>query len=230
MGTLLGQVVQRGEGRLDVYVPQQALTADEPGYLFESTLVSAWAVDEDFTVPEAWMKQLIVSNQVLGKTSVQEMAQALANSEPPLGQRRLAWQLPERQGENLVLVPLTGVPIFTQQHVLAAKASISNETLSHYVEITLDTPSTQRFAEATEKMVGKKMAIVVNDRVLSAPVILEPITGGVVWLTLGGQSIDPRKESLALAAVLQTKPLPGVLTLEQLSLAGPGTQLTTENP
>lgn len=37
---------------------------------------------------------------------------------------------------------------------------------------------TRRFAHVTEENVGKRFAIVLDDKVISAPVIREPITGG----------------------------------------------------
>ena len=46
------------------------------------------------------------------------------------------------------------------------------------VNFTFDSLGTRRFAETSTANVGKRFAIVLDDKVISAPVIREPITGG----------------------------------------------------
>src|SRR3546814_16868157 len=46
------------------------------------------------------------------------------------------------------------------------------------VNVRFDSPGGRRFARATQENVGKPFAIILDGRVISAPVINEPILGG----------------------------------------------------
>ena len=77
----------------------------------------------------------------------------------------------------------------------------------------------RRFAHATEENVGKPFAIVLDDKVLSAPVIREPITGGQGQIS-GNFTVQ---EASSVAGRLVAAALPGRLTLVEQKLAEPGT-------
>jgi preprotein translocase subunit SecD len=51
------------------------------------------------------------------------------------------------------------------------------------IDFTLNTAGTHRFARVTQENVGKPFAIILDDRVLSAPVIQSPILGGTGQIT-----------------------------------------------
>lgn len=68
---------------------------------------------------------------------------------------------------------------------------------------------TRRFAHVTEENVGKPFAIVLDDKVISAPVIREPITGGSVQIS-GNFTLE---EANSVAMLLRGGALPGHLTL-----------------
>ena len=51
------------------------------------------------------------------------------------------------------------------------------------IEITFNTAGARRFARATQENVGKPFAIILDDKVLSAPNINEPILGGNAQIT-----------------------------------------------
>lgn len=74
------------------------------------------------------------------------------------------------------------------------------------------------FAEVTQAHVQRRLAIVLDDRVLSAPVVMEAITGGEVLVNLAGAS---RGEAERLARLLQTGELPGRLEPRVEELIGP---------
>jgi len=80
---------------------------------------------------------------------------------------------------------------------LKAKVELSGETLSRamvlfeqqgepYVSVEFNAAGARRFAEVTAENVGKRMAIMLDDEVNSAPVIKEEIAGGRAKITLGG--------------------------------------------
>ncbi len=76
---------------------------------------------------------------------------------------------------------------------------------------------TRRFAHVTEENVGKPFAIVLDDRVISAPVIREPITGGSVQIS-GNFTLE---EANSVAMQLRAGSLPGHLTLIEQQVIQP---------
>lgn len=75
------------------------------------------------------------------------------------------------------------------------------------VAIQLTADGAQRFGEMTERMVDERFAIVLDDEVLSAPSILEPIWGGRLQLMMGDRVGDAREEARNLAVALRLEPL-----------------------
>ncbi len=76
----------------------------------------------------------------------------------------------------------------------------------------------KRFGEATSQNVGKHLAIVLDDQVISAPQIREPILGGSGVIT-GGFSVA---EAQDLALLLRAGALPAPLTVLEERTVGPG--------
>ncbi len=74
----------------------------------------------------------------------------------------------------------------------------------------------QRFAEATSQNVGKRFAIVLDNKVLSAPNILEPITGGSGEIT-GSFSLE---QASNLALMLRSGALPAPLKIVEQRTVG----------
>lgn len=80
----------------------------------------------------------------------------------------------------------------------------------------------QRFEEMTGKNSGKKMAIILDDKVTSAPVIQDRIGGGRSSITLGGGSPQQMQdEAQDLVNVLRTGSLPAPLRVDSESEVGP---------
>jgi len=76
----------------------------------------------------------------------------------------------------------------------------------------------RRFAHLTEESVGRALAIVLDDKVLSAPVIREPITAGSVQIS-GNFTLE---EANSVAMLLRAGALPGRLTLVEQQVIQPG--------
>jgi preprotein translocase subunit SecD len=76
---------------------------------------------------------------------------------------------------------------------------------------------TRRFAHVTEENVGKPFAIVLDDKVVSAPVIREPITGGSGQIS-GNFTLE---EASSVAMLLRAGSLPGHLTLVEQQIVQP---------
>ncbi|MCK1394794.1 preprotein translocase subunit SecD [Bradyrhizobium sp. 1] len=76
---------------------------------------------------------------------------------------------------------------------------------------------TRRFAHITEENVGKPFAIVLDDKVISAPVIREPITGGSGQIS-GNFTLE---EASSVAMLLRAGALPGHLSLVEQQVVQP---------
>jgi preprotein translocase subunit SecD len=78
------------------------------------------------------------------------------------------------------------------------------------------------FGDLTSQNVGKRMAIILDDKVSSAPVINGPILGGRASITMGsGNPEQVDLEADSLVAVLKTGSLPAPLREESASQVGP---------
>jgi preprotein translocase subunit SecD len=115
-------------------------------------------------------------------------------------------------------------PGLTGEYITDARVAFDNqpgEGNRPYVLLTFNSRGTELFAKLTTANVHKRMAIVLDDTVDSAPVIQTPITEGNCRITLGG--LKPNNEILEeaneLALVLRSGALPApVRILEERSV------------
>jgi len=89
------------------------------------------------------------------------------------------------------------------------------------VGIRFNKEGTKRFADLTEKNVGKRLAIVLDGYVNEAAVIEEPILSGEARITLGYGYEETEKKARALSIVLREGALPATLTEATKSVVGP---------
>ena len=85
------------------------------------------------------------------------------------------------------------------------------------VNFTLDSVGSRRFAEVSTANTGKRFAIVLDDKVISAPVIREPITGGRGQIS---GNFDA-KSAQDLSVLLRAGALPAPLTVIEERSVGP---------
>lgn len=84
------------------------------------------------------------------------------------------------------------------------------------VDFRFDGTGARRFGTATTQNVGKRFAIILDDEVISAPSINEPITGGSGQIT-GGFDVSGAQD---LVALLRGGALPAPLTVEEQRTVG----------
>jgi len=90
-----------------------------------------------------------------------------------------------------------------------ARAGYDERTGQPIISFRLDSIGARQFSEITRANVGRPFAIVLDNKVLSAPVINEPITGGSGQIS-GGFTLA---EATDLAALLRAGALPAPLTV-----------------
>ena len=107
--------------------------------------------------------------------------------------------------------------ILSGDSLLNAKPDVNNQTNEPIVSFTLDRVGTKKFARATTKNVGKRLAIILDNQVISAPVIQEPITGGNGQIS-GDFTFQ---SSTDLALLLRSGALPAPLNVIEERTVGP---------
>ena len=99
-----------------------------------------------------------------------------------------------------------------------AQPTFDQRTGEPVVSFRFDSNGAKRFGDVTGKNVGKPFAIVLDGRVISAPVIREPIVGGSGQIS-GGFTVQGARD---LALLLRAGALPAPLTILEERSVGPG--------
>jgi preprotein translocase subunit SecD len=107
--------------------------------------------------------------------------------------------------------------LLTGDALTNAEVRIGSQFNEPYVSIEFDRDGARRFERITADNVGKRLAIVLDDTVYSAPVIRERISGGQAQIT-GSFTFDEARD---LAIVLRAGALPAPVRIEYESIVGP---------
>ena len=138
--------------------------------------------------------------------------QTLATGRAPTG-----WRLLYDINTNEPLL-INNTPVVTGADVATASQGFDPDDNSPAVNFRLNGVGQDRFSRTTQENVGRRFAIVLDERVMSAPNIREPIYGGSVQIT-GSFSME---EALDLAAIIEAGELPAPLNFIEERTVGPG--------
>jgi preprotein translocase subunit SecD len=157
--------------------------------------------------------------EILGKTAKLDFrmvdqsmpAEQAAQSRPPADSEVL-------DGEG-------GAKYLIEKRVLVSGADLTDaqpgfdqRTSEPIVSFRFNSSGARKFAEATQANVGKPFAIVLDNKVISAPVIREPILGGSGQIS-GNFTVQSAND---LAILLRAGALPAPLTIIEERTVGPG--------
>jgi|TARA_R110002012_G_scaffold23889_15_gene80664 preprotein translocase subunit SecD len=117
-------------------------------------------------------------------------------------------------GSSLAVRRLGGI---RGDNLTGAQQSFDPQTNEPVVNIQFDSDGGRRFAKLTTENVGKPFAIILDDTVLSAPNINEPIRGGTAQIS-GGFSVETANQ---LAISLRSGALPVDLAVIEERTVGP---------
>jgi len=107
--------------------------------------------------------------------------------------------------------------VVSGENLTDAQAEVDRQTNEPVVAFHLDTAGTQAFAQATAKNVGKPFVVVLDDQVIAAPVIRQPVTDGAGVIS-GNFSVEGADD---LAVLLRAGALPATLTVVEERTVGP---------
>lgn len=129
------------------------------------------------------------------------------------GKQKPSVTLPAPDGTKLKLGPIR----MTGGALSSARVEFDPSTGAPQVGIDFTSKGSKDFAAITTRLVGKQLAIILDKKVQSHPVIQEPITGGKAQIS-GKFSLEEAKN---LALVLQSGALPVNLVIERTRTVGP---------
>ncbi len=107
--------------------------------------------------------------------------------------------------------------VMSGENLVDAQPSIKNQQNEPTVSFTLDRLGAQKFGRATTDNVGKRLAIVLDGKIISAPNINEPITSGNGMIS-GNFTFQ---EATDLALLLRSGALPTPLNIVEERTVGP---------
>ncbi len=152
-------------------------------------------VDEEYSLEEALKGNVPAGSEILHEAAVDRKTGRKTNV-PYLLKKR---------------APLTG------ESITDARVQLDNQMGEPYVSLSFDSRGARVFERITGDNVGKRLAIVLDDKVYSAPVIRDKISGGKAQIT-GAFTMDDAKD---LAIVLRAGALPAPVKILEERTVGP---------
>ncbi len=242
LGGLLGSSGQRslevqdaGGGLIRLTVPQAAITERIRQSVEQSIQIIEKRVNELGTVEPLIQRQgidrILVQvpglqdptrlKEILGKTAKMDFRMVDTSISPEQAQQG---RLPP-ESELLPNAQPPKAPIVVKKQVLVsggdltdAQPGFDQRTSEPIVSFKFNTSGARKFAQATSENVGLPFAIVLDNEVISAPTIREPITGGQGQIS-GGFTVQQAND---LAILLRAGALPAPLTIIEERTVGPG--------
>jgi preprotein translocase subunit SecD len=242
LGGLLGSSGQRslevsdaGGGLIRLTVPQAAITERIRQTIEQSIQIVERRVNQLGTVEPVIQRQgtdrILVQvpglqdptelKRILGKTAKMEF-RMVDTTVPP--DQALQGRAPA-DSEILWSSTSPKTPYVIKKQVLVsggdltdAQPGFDQRTGEPIVSFRFNTSGSRKFAQATSENVGQPFAIVLDNEVISAPVIREPITGGSGQIS-GSFTVQAANE---LSILLRAGALPAPLTVIEERTVGPG--------
>lgn len=136
----------------------------------------------------------------------------IATGRAPVGWRLLTDSV---TGEQMLV---NNVAVVNGEDVARASQGFDPDDNTPSVHFQLNGVGQKRFSDVTQHNVNKRFAIVLDERIMSAPVIREPIYGGQVQIS-GNFTMQ---EAIDLAAIIEAGELPAKLNFIEERTVGPG--------
>ena len=148
---------------------------------------------------------------LLGKTANLTFRFVTNNQEDSFGTEKLKYE--DNSDEAIVSKRI----ILSGDNLLDAQPRINSETNETVVSFTLDRVGAKRFGKATSTGIGKQLAIVLDGKIISAPVIRDTIASGSGQIS-GGFTFQSATD---LALLLRSGALPAPLNIIEERTVGP---------
>jgi preprotein translocase subunit SecD len=174
--------------------------------------------DEEILIQLPGLKDINRAKKLIGKTAqlkfklvdeVNSLSDAIKNG-PPRGSEILEEKIVDREtgvtsARKMLLESKT---ILTGEYLKDANVRIDSQAGGAGVLMELDSKGAKIFSKITEENVGKRLAIILDNNIYSAPVIREKIPNGSASIT-GSFTIDEARD---LVIILKAGSLPAPIT------------------
>ena len=147
--------------------------------------------------------------ELLGKTA--QLTFRLVSKDDGFGSEKLILS------ENNEELTVSKRVVISGDNLIDAQPQFDNQSNQPLVRFTLDRLGSQKFGRITTENVGRRLAIVLDNSVISAPNIREAITGGTGTIS-GGFSFQ---EATDLALLLRSGALPAPINIVEERTVGP---------
>ncbi len=148
---------------------------------------------------------------LLGKTANLTFRFVTNNTKDSFGSEKLKYENNSEEANVSKRIILSG------DNLLDAQPRMNNETNETIVSFTLDRVGAKRFGKATSTGIGKQLAIVLDGKIISAPVIRDTIASGSGQIS-GGFTFQSATD---LALLLRSGALPAPLNIIEERTVGP---------
>lgn len=101
-------------------------------------------------------------------------------------------EISEEEGTILLEDPYFKPTLLTGQYLKGSQMQFDQQTYQPQISLEFNSEGSEMFAELTRKNIGKRMAIYLDNELISAPMVQEAITGGKAQIT-GDFSLDEAK-------------------------------------
>ena len=149
---------------------------------------------------------------LLGKTANLTFRFVSNNNEGTFGNEKLKYE--NEEDEEFVSKRI----ILSGENLLDAQPRMDSEVNETVVTFTLDRVGAKRFGKATSTGIGRQLAIVLDGKIISAPVIRDTIASGSGQIS-GGFTFQSATD---LALLLRSGALPAPLNIIEERTVGPG--------
>jgi SecD/SecF fusion protein len=190
LGTTEPTIVREGSARILVQVPGLQDTSELKALIGKTARLSFHEVNSTMSAEEAKQTRIPVGYKIYPS-------------------------IDREGGEGALLLRET--PVVRGDELTGAQPAFDQRTNEPVISFTFNNAGARKFGNFTKDHVGRPFAIVLDDQVISAPVIREPILGGSGQIS-GNFSVESANQ---LAIQLRSGALPAKLTIVEERTVGP---------
>jgi preprotein translocase subunit SecD len=204
-------IIRQGENEIVVELPGVKDPRRAIDLIGKTAQLEFKLVDDEAPVAAKLPQSIAPADQ---ETLLKEFADKIPEGDQILFERKV-----NRETGVTQVIPLLlkKDAVLTGDLLSEAKVNLDSRFGEPYVSISFNAAGAKRFDEITAANVKKRLAIILDNTVYSAPVIQERISGGNAQIT-GNFSMDEAKD---LAIVLKAGALPAPLKMLQNVTVGP---------
>ncbi|MDD5712471.1 MAG: protein translocase subunit SecD, partial [Smithellaceae bacterium] len=190
------EIIPEGEDRIVIQLPGIKDTERAKNLIGKTALLEFKMVDDEHSLEQALQGNIPEGDVIAYGESIDRQTGRRTGGQPYL---------------------LKDKPVLTGDSLESAQVKISDRFGEPYVAIKFNAQGARDFERVTTENVKKRLAIVLDGQVHSAPVIQEPISGGQAQIT-GTFTMDEAKD---LAIVLRAGALPAPVNILEERTVGP---------